>query len=71
MKYKKNLNLFSRRHIGQTEDEIAYMLQTLGFSSMKSFIDAVIPSNILDRKKINIGKENDEENALKKLRKIW
>ena len=70
MKYKKNLNLFSRRHIGQTEDEIAYMLQTLGYSSMRSFIDAVIPSNILDRKKINIGKENDEENALKKLRKI-
>jgi len=67
---KKNLNLFSRRHIGQTEDDIDYMLKTVGFSSMESFIDAVIPSNILDKEKVDIGKENDEENTLKELREI-
>jgi len=67
---KKNLNLFSRRHIGQSEDDITYMLKTVGFSSMESFIDSVIPGNILDREKVDIGNEKDEENTLKELREI-
>ena len=70
MEDKKNLNLFSRRHIGQSEDDITYMLKTVGFSSMESFIDSVIPGNILDREKVNIGNEKDEENTLKELREI-
>ncbi len=70
MEDKKNLNLFSRRHIGQSEDDITYMLKTVGFSSMESFIDSVIPGNILDREKVDIGNEKDEENTLKELREI-
>tara|TARA_B110000014_G_C20123188_1_gene596322 strand:+ start:1316 stop:4072 length:2757 start_codon:yes stop_codon:yes gene_type:complete len=46
------------------------MLKTVGFSSMESFIDSVIPGNILDREKVDIGNEKDEENTLKELREI-
>ena len=70
MKNKKSLNLFSRRHIGQTEEDIDYMLKTVGFSSMDSFIQAVIPKNILQKEKVNIGKQRDEENVLRELREI-
>ena len=70
MEEKKNLNLFSRRHIGQTKDDIDYMLKTIGFSSMDSFIEAVIPRNILEKDKVNIGQQRDEESVLKELREI-
>ncbi len=70
MEEKKNLNLFSRRHIGQTKDDIDYMLKTIGFSSMDSFIEAVIPRNILEKDKVNIGQQRDEESVLKDLREI-
>ena len=70
MEEKKNLNLFSRRHIGQTKDDIDYMLKTVGFSSMDSFVEAVIPRNILEKDKVNIGQQRDEESVLKDLREI-
>ena len=70
MEEKKNLNLFSRRHIGQTKDDIDYMLKTIGFSSMDSFVEAVIPRNILEKDKVNIGQQKDEESVLKDLREI-
>ena len=65
MEEKKNLNLFSRRHIGQTKDDIDYMLKTIGFSSMDSFIEEVIPKNILEKEKVSIGPQRDEESVLK------
>ena len=70
MEDKQNLNLFSRRHIGQTEDDINYMLKTIGFSSMDSFIEEVIPKNILEKEKVSIGPQRDEESVLKELRDI-
>ena len=41
------------------------MLKTIGFSSMDSFIEAVIPRNILEKDKVNIGQQRDEESVLK------
>ena len=70
MEEKQSLNLFSRRHIGQTQDDINYMLKTVGFSSMDSFVEAVIPRDILEKEKINIGKQRDEQSVLKELREI-
>ena len=70
MEDKQNLNFFSRRHVGQTEDDINYMLKTIGFSSMDSFIEEVIPKNILEKEKANIGPQRDEESVLKELRDI-
>ena len=37
---------------------------------MESFVNEVIPENILNKKKIDIGEEKDEESTLKELRKI-
>ena len=46
------------------------MLKTIGFSSMDSFIEAVIPRNILEKDKVNIGQQRDEESVLKDLKEI-
>ena len=61
MEDNKNLNLFSRRHLGPNEVDIEYMLKTIGFDSMESFIESVIPDSVLDRERVDIGKERDEE----------
>ena len=70
MEDNKNLNLFSRRHLGPNEVDIEYMLKTIGFDSMESFIESVIPDSVLDRERVDIGKERDEESTLKELKKI-
>ena len=40
------------------------MLRSIGYDSMGSFIDAVVPENILEKEKINLGEEKTEEEAL-------
>ena len=57
---KKN-NLFSKRHIGTSPNDREHMLQSIGFSTMDEFIDAVVPTNILKRDNIEIGEERTEE----------
>src|SRR4051794_3674500 len=37
---------FAHRHIGPSEAEIAEMLQVLGYGSLESFTDAVVPASI-------------------------
>ena len=66
---KKN-NLFSKRHIGANAEDNAYMLESIGFSSMDEFINTVVPSNILEKNKVEIGEEKTEEEALEELKKI-
>jgi glycine dehydrogenase len=66
---KKN-NLFSKRHIGVNEKDNAYMLEYIGFSSMDEFINTVVPSNILEKNRVEIGEEKTEEEALEELKKI-
>ena len=66
---KKN-NLFSKRHIGANEKDNAYMLESIGFSSMDEFINTVVPSNILEKNRVEIGEEKTEEEALEELKKI-
>ena len=66
---KKN-NLFSKRHIGPSEQDNIYMLESLGFNSMDEFISKVIPANILEENKIDIGEEKTEEDALQELKEI-
>ena len=66
---KKN-NLFSKRHIGANAKDNAYMLESIGFSSMDEFINTVVPSNILEKNKVEIGEEKREEEALEELKKI-
>lgn len=66
----KQNNLFSARHIGTSKQDRNIMLELLGFSSMQEFIDAVIPSNILEKKNINIGDQRTEEDVLSELKTI-
>ena len=66
---KKN-NLFSKRHIGTNPNDREHMLQSIGFSSMDEFIDAVVPTNILKRDNIEIGEERTEEEVLAELKEI-
>ena len=40
------------------------MLESIGYESMDQFIKSVIPSNILEQGKINLGEEKTEEEAL-------
>ena len=37
---------------------------------MESFIESVIPDSVLDRERVDIGKERDEESTLKELKEI-
>ena len=59
---KKN-NLFSKRHIGVNSQDRDFMLQSIGYGSMDSFIDAVVPENILEKEKIDLGEEKTEEES--------
>ena len=46
------------------------MLKSIGYTGMDEFIEAVIPSNILDKKNISIGEQRTEEEVLEELRNI-
>ena len=46
------------------------MLEFIGYKSMDQFIKSVIPSNILEQGKINLGEEKTEEEALAELKQI-
>ncbi|RZP03172.1 MAG: glycine dehydrogenase (aminomethyl-transferring) [Gammaproteobacteria bacterium] len=69
LKKSKN-NLFSDRHIGTTQEDRNSMLECIGYKSMDQFIKAVIPSNILEEGKINLGEQKTEEEALLELKQI-
>jgi glycine dehydrogenase len=43
---------FASRHIGPTNSEIDYMLQTLGYSSLEDFVSKVVPDSIAMKSKL-------------------
>src|SRR5687767_6081159 len=61
---------FVNRHIGPTEAEIRDMLQTIGYDSLDSFIDTVIPEGIRFKKKLNLPAATSEYETLQELRTI-
>ena len=44
--YAKHPDIFTKRHIGPSDDDVGLMLNELGFSSMSEFINNVIPDSI-------------------------
>ena len=54
-KYQKHPDIFTERHIGPSDDDIALMLNDLGFSSMSEFINNVIPDSIVLNSRLNVG----------------
>src|SRR5687767_15096289 len=61
---------FVRRHIGPSEAEIRDMLQTIGYDSLDTFIDTVIPSGIRFRDALNLPAATSEYEMLKEIREI-
>ena len=64
------INLFSKRHLGSSENDTSYMLGEIGYDSMSAFIDSVVPSTILKRNQVDIGEERSEQDVLDELRTI-
>ena len=59
---------FPRRHIGPGDDDIAEMLEVLGYDSLASFIDAAVPAGIRLRRPLDLPGGLDEHAALTRLR---
>ena len=64
------INLFSKRHLGSSEADINYMLQEVGYDSMSSFIDSVVPGFEGDYFMEVTHREKTEEEVLEELRAI-
>ena len=69
-KTKKNLELFSRRHIGTDENSINQMLKEVGFEDIDSFISSIVPEDIYLESNLTIGPEKTEQEALQELKGI-
>jgi glycine dehydrogenase len=61
---------FVRRHIGPSEAEMRDMLQTIGYDSLDSFIDTVIPAGIRFKEQLDLPAAITEYEALQELRDI-
>ena len=61
---------FVDRHIGPTEGEIRDMLQTIGYDSLDSFIDTVIPAGIRFRDGLDLPAAVSEYEMLSEIRQI-
>ncbi len=61
-------NNFVQRHLGPTKKDIEKMLQTLGVASVDQLIDEVIPDDIRNKEKLNIGEGMNEYEYLNHLK---
>ncbi|MGQ0815702.1 MAG: aminomethyl-transferring glycine dehydrogenase [Gemmatimonadota bacterium] len=61
---------FVRRHIGPTADELRDMLEAIGYDSLDSFIETVIPAGIRFRKQLSLPAALSEYETLQELREI-
>src|SRR5438105_9994007 len=64
------LSPFVSRHIGPNDDEIAAMLQAIGFDDLDSFIDATVPKDIRLRQPLDLPEGKPTQEALAELRAI-
>ncbi|MEN3943059.1 aminomethyl-transferring glycine dehydrogenase [Prosthecobacter sp. SYSU 5D2] len=61
---------FSSRHIGPSAAETAAMLETLGYDSLDTLVDHVVPEAIRQRTALNLPEALGEEEALRRLRQL-
>ena len=67
MSQKKN---FLDRHLGITDNHQKDMLSMLGYETLESLIESVVPKSILEKDPLNVGDGMTELEALKELDKI-
>ncbi len=63
-------DVFRSRHIGPRPDEQVEMLALLGYDSLDTFIDAVVPEDIRLRRPLALPPGRDEREVLQALRRI-
>src|SRR5512145_2372351 len=61
---------FVSRHIGPRPDEIASMLEVVGYPSLDAFIDAVVPEDIRLRRPLALPPGRTEREVLQELRRM-
>ena len=66
--YAKHPDIFIKRHVGPSDDDVISMLGELGFSSMSEFINNVIPDSIAFDSTLKVGDGVSEQEAIKILK---
>ena len=66
--YAKHPDIFTKRHVGPSDDDVISMLGELGFSSMSEFINNVIPDSIAFDSTLKVGDGVSEQEAIKILK---
>jgi len=61
---------FEKRHIGPDDKEIQEMLNEIGLSNLDELVEQTIPSNILIKEPLNLGKPLTELEFLKHIKEI-
>ncbi len=61
---------FEHRHIGPQDDEIAQMLEHMGFASLDALINKVVPAQIRLKQPLQLGKGKGEHELIQELRAI-
>ncbi|MDH5824084.1 aminomethyl-transferring glycine dehydrogenase [Luteimonas sp. RD2P54] len=61
---------FIARHIGPNDAEIAHMLGAVGFDSLESLTDAIVPGSIRTREPLDLPESVTEEEALARIRQL-
>jgi glycine dehydrogenase len=67
---KFDIESFSRRHIGPSDEEVRAMLRELSFEGLDALIDGTVPRNIRFERQLNLPEPKSETEALADLRAI-
>ncbi|MCH9808746.1 MAG: aminomethyl-transferring glycine dehydrogenase [Alphaproteobacteria bacterium] len=66
----KPYDFANRRHIGPSPEEIAGMLELLGYASLDELIDAALPPGIRQKEPLSLGKPVTELGSLDRMREV-
>lgn len=66
----QDLDTFPRRHLGPSPLEVNSMLKQLGSNDLSSFIDDVVPKNVLFKRKLKVTNALSETQMLDQLKSI-
>ena len=61
---------FCERHIGLSDNDVQYMLETLGYTTLDELSQAVVPKSIEDNAPLTLEQPLSEEQALAELKQI-
>ena len=69
----KELDVFLRRHVGPSPADVSKMLKSLGYNDFSSFISAVIPEKVLEKRPLKLQAPEQgftEQQMLEELKKV-